>query len=219
MKRWSQLGLDKFVNVFIRLSSDLSNANFIEFLSKQKATDNQAIDQYLTDAKATSNKLKSELKQLCGIFAGDFNLCHVSRLLESVSAALEAISFVIVLLTMCLSNEVMKPVWSEKVKKSKKKKGIYAQNSPAVDGVFSVYENLCQLVNHVQVLLAQEVCVKVGECANKACGGEFPEIGRSYEKSFEEMSSIFAAKLKYLVKFAEKTNVDLESGIDALKIN
>lgn len=55
------------------------------------------------------------------------------------------------------------------------------------------------------------------EICELAGGVEHAEIGKSFTQSFEEMKSVYAAKLKYLVKFADKASVRLE--LEALKIN
>lgn len=44
------------------------------------------------------------------------------------------------------------------------------------------------------------------------------DIGNSYVKSFEEMRNIYAAKLKYLLKFSEKTIVRLDEAVKDLEI-
>ena len=84
---------------------------------------------------------------------------------------------------------------------------------------------LCQLVNFLHLQLDQIICPNILNMVKNACSGSemndnklLSDIGRSHVKSFEEMRNIYAAKLKYLLKFSDKTTVRLDEAIESLQI-
>lgn len=64
--------------------------------------------------------------------------------------------------------------------------------------------------------LEQTVCPRVVSLTNEACKNttttfkqsklvEMSELAAAYSKSFEEIKTVLSAKLKYLLKFSDKT--------------
>jgi hypothetical protein len=70
----------------------------------------------------------------------------------------------------------------------------------------------CQLVGYLEAKI--DTASSKVEAISSTCMHE--EIGKSFAKSFEEMKSVLAAKLKYLLKFADKSILRLE--FDALNL-
>ena len=71
---------------------------------------------------------------------------------------------------------------------------------------------LCQLVAYLEAKI--DTASSKVEATSATC--EHDEVGKSFTKSFEEMKSVLSAKLKYLLKFADKSSLKLE--FDALNI-
>ncbi len=126
MSRWTMLGLNKLISTFVAISSDLVPYNVARFLDEETRNGQKCLNAYKSSVDSTVDTVQKEIDQLVlSIFEEKKRAveCGVPRLIECFSALMEAVSFASVLFTLCLSNESFKPVWSEKVKKSKKKKG------------------------------------------------------------------------------------------------
>ena len=233
LKRWSQLRLNQLINAFVNLSSDLCFDE--KFLDKEQAGQQSHLTQYRDNLKEHFDFLKKRIDQELCNFNGEFNIDVVPRLLELFSSSLEAISFVLIIFTLTLSNSRIKAVWTERVKKSKKKKPLYVQYAGAIDLLFEVFELLCQLINYYQLKLKQVVCSNIVALTQKTCQhikstvgpadatqGSLNDIGQSYLRSFEELKSIFSAKLKYLLRFSGNSTIqldNLENSIANLQVN
>jgi hypothetical protein len=182
------------------------------------------------------NELENAAQQL--------SIEFMNRIIECFSSSLECFSFVIILFTLSLSSKNIATLWSEKLKKSKKKKGQYAQYATVVDKIYEIYELVCQLINFYLAKLKEITSAKILKLTqylfkninptiihvNSAATQPpptppstsivnfFGDISHSYVKSFEELTNVYNAKLKYLLKFAQNTNVKLAISIESLKI-
>lgn len=232
LERFSQLGLDKLITTFLNLTSELSVSSVLAFFTKEKDSNQNLLIGYKDELKLFLKTIQLKINKAVEIFNedGKFKIEYVAKILEYFSSSLEALSFIIVLFTMSLSNGILKPIWTEKVKKSKKKKGQYVDNAASVDRLFDIYELLCQTVYFFNLHLDKNICSKILSLTQEACVNKtstiqgqstssyLTDIGQSFSKSFDEMKNIYSAKLKYLLKFSEKMNVQLETSLENLKI-
>jgi len=168
---------------------------------------------YRDQLKQLSESIQNRLNSLVTDLKNEFKIEKISQVLESMTASLEALSYASVLLTACLSTPKLKPIWSEKMKKSKKKKGAYAQYAQSVDLVYEVFEHLTSLVAFYPSQLKQNLCPNVAKWTQAQCASvqstvqlnytpNLSDISQAYSKSFDELRSNFSAQLKYLSKFA-----------------
>lgn len=79
--------------------------------------------------------------------------------------------------------------------------------------------------------LEQTVCPSVVSLTNKACQNttttfkqsksfEMSELAAAYSKSFEEIKAVLSAKLKYLLKFSDKTmTMEFDKMLEKLSIS
>ena len=88
------------------------------------------------------------------------------------------------------------------------------QNASSIDLIYSLYEMLCQLINYLNMQLDSEECKKIVEQSIF----EQPEIGASFGNSFDEMKKVYAAKLKYLLKFNADNKSSVRLELDTLII-
>lgn len=127
LNRWSQLSLDKIIALFTNLTSELSVSVLLKFLEKEQQNNQKELNNYRDDLRTNFKQFKLKLNEFMINFdknkSKEFKIENVASILECFSSSLEAISFVIVLVSMALSNATLRPIWIEKVKKSKKKKG------------------------------------------------------------------------------------------------
>ena len=234
LKRWSQLSLDKILNLFVNLSTDLCQ-NGAPFLDKEQENKQATLSIYRNSLKDHVASLRKRFDSILAVFEAktsvNFKIELVNRVLECFSSSLECFSFVITIFTLCLSSKKIKPIWNEKLKKSKKKKTLYLQYAASIDMLFEIYEILCQIVNYFVNVLKQNICptiVVLTEAKlatvhptfnmNTAAQNHLQDIAQSYAKSFTELKNFFNAKLKYLLKFSGSVNVQLE-GFENLKLN
>ncbi len=119
LSRWSQLGLDRLIRLFASLGTELTSGNCADFLVKEAASGQAVLKGWKAELKGAIDRLVAGFEEVLG---GE-GLEKVARIIECFSASLECVSFAVILLAMCLSNECLKPIWAEKMKKSKKKKG------------------------------------------------------------------------------------------------
>jgi len=236
LKRWSQLNLDKILNTFISLSSELSQDEK-KFLDKEQENNQINLKQYRDSLKDSFQTLKKRLSSILNVFdpanpksSSNFKIELVSRLLECFSSSLECFSFILTVFTLCLSAKHIKPIWTEKLKKSKKKKTLYNQYAASIDILFEIHEMLCQILNFFVSELKQKVCQSITNLIEARCSNvsstlpnamqsnvHLNDIAVSYLKSFNELRNFFNAKLKYLLKFSGNVNVQLE--FENLKLN
>ncbi len=120
LSRWSQLGLDKVVKVFTSLSSEFSSSNCADFLAREVASEQAVLKEWKNELKEAFKKLSKGFDEVLGY---EGQLGKTARVIECFSASVECVSFVVILLSMSLCNDSLKPIWTEKMKKSKKKKG------------------------------------------------------------------------------------------------
>ena len=105
-------------------------------------------------------------------------------------------------------------------------------NAASIDTLYEIYEILCQLTNYFHVQLEQGVLSKIEKISETACADHQTtvisdqvskissnEISKSFFKSVDELTDIYGAKLKYLLKFSEKLTVPLETDLANLRIN
>ena len=236
LKRWAQLGLDKIFNAFISLSSDLCQDEK-KFLNKEQENNQTTLTLYRNSIKEYLQILKKRLNSILIAFdssdsksSSNFKIELVSRLLECFSSSLECFSFILTIFTLCLSSKHIKPIWNEKLKKSKKKKTLYLQYAASIDILFEIYELLCQILSYFASELKQKVCQSITALTEAKCSNvsstlanasqtqnHLSDIAQSYLKSFNELRNFFNAKLKYLLKFSGNVNVQLE--LESLKLN
>lgn len=124
MKRWSMLGLNQLVSTFVGLSSDLVPSNVLKFLGEEMGNGQKCLSAHKANVDSIFEMVQKEINQLVLCLFEEKKLTpeHLPRLIECFSALVEAVSFISVIFTVCLSNETFKPVWNEKIKKAKKKK-------------------------------------------------------------------------------------------------
>ena len=236
LKRWSQLNLDKILNAFVSLSSDMCEDKK-KFLEMEQENNQTNLKIYRNSIKEYFQILKNRLNSIINGFnlediktCSSFKIELVSRLLECFSSSLECFSFILTIFTLCLSSNQIKPIWNEKLKKSKKKKTLYLQYAASIDILFEIYELLCQMLNYFTSELRQKVCQSITALTEAKCSSvkstlssasqsqnHLNDVAQSYLKSFNELRNFFNAKLKYLLKFSGNVNVQLE--LEHLKLN
>lgn len=107
-KRFSQLKLNTLLIKFFNLACDLAQGE--SFLEKEHLS----LNTYKIEINEILQSIKDSIENL--------NESNVGEILESFSALGELLSYVILILTSSLSSKSLKPIWTEKCKKSKKKK-------------------------------------------------------------------------------------------------
>ena len=218
--RWSQLNLDKILNCFINLSSDLCQNE--KFLDTEQANEQKTLINYRDLIKSLSDSTKEKLEVILADYKADYQIEKIARIIECFSASLECLSYATLVFTACLSSQRMKSIWSEKLKKSKKKKGLYAQYALSVDVVYEIFELLTNLINFYPTQLKQNVCPNVLSLTQalftdqqstiklvnpNSSNVSLNDIAQSYSKSFDELKTNFSLKLKYLSKFAGNSSI------------
>lgn len=238
LKRWSQLSLDKLLNLFVNLSSDLcQNEKFIE---SEQQNNQKNLTAYRDSLKGHFELLQKRFNSLLSVFQSQdekqrqsFKIENVAKILECFSSSLESVSFIVTIFTLCLSSKSIKQIWSEKMVKSKKKKGLYLQYAASIDVLFEIYELLCQILYYFVNQLKQNICSSITALTEVHFSGVQPtirysqntttvvnplnDVAQSYQKSFDELKNFFGAKLKYLLKFSN--NSSQYPAIENLKIN
>jgi uncharacterized membrane-anchored protein YhcB (DUF1043 family) len=233
LKRWPQLGLDKVLNVFVSLSSDLCQSQnaFLQAEQQNQQPNLKACRDSLKEHFASLKKRFDSLLNNFEVNNSNFKIELVSKCLECFSSSLECFSFVLTIFTLCLSSTQIKPIWNEKIKKSKKKKTLYLQFAASIDIVSEIYEMLCQMLSYFVGQLKQRLCENIVTLTEVKCSSISPTIMRdqqnvanhlsdvapSYLKSFNELRNFFNAKLKYLLKFSGSINIQLD--LENLKVN
>jgi hypothetical protein len=239
-KRWSQLSLDKLLNLFVNLSSDLcQNEKFIE---SEQQNGQKSLSGYKDSLKGHFELLQKRFNSLLSVFQSkddkqrqSFKIENVAKILECFSSSLESLSFITTIFTICLSSKNIKQIWGEKMVKSKKKKGLYLQYAASIDALFEIYELLCQILYYFVTQLKQNICPSITSLTEVHFSGVQPtfkysqnpgtvvnplsDVAQSYQKSFDELKNFFGAKLKYLLKFSNNANLSQYPAIENLKIN
>ncbi len=229
LSRWPQLYLDQVLFTFVSLSSDLSQNE--KFLDNELANQQETLIKYRDSFIRNSNALKSKIEQMVNDLKENYQIENVANLLECFAASLECLSYVIILLTASLSSQQMRPLWSEKMKKSKKKKGPYAQYSVCIDIVYEIFDDLFKLVCFYSNELKQTICPNILSLTQALFSSQqstikivntntsasyLNDIAQSYSKSFEEIRANFNSKLKFMSKFAGNSAI-LSQMIEGLK--
>jgi N-terminal acetyltransferase B complex non-catalytic subunit len=229
--RWSELNLDKLMICLVNLSSDLCQNE--KFLDNQLITDHKELKTYKDLFKQSADLLRSRLDLIINDLNKNFKIEKISKLLECFTASLECLSFSILMFTACLTSQRMRPLWSEKMKKSKKKKGLYAQHVVSVDLIYEIFEILINLISFYSTQLKQVICPNISsqtqalfssqESTIKLTGSSVSsvylnDISQSYVKSFDELRSNFNHKLKYLSKFSGNSSI-MSQIMENLKLN
>lgn len=201
LKRFSQLNLDNLINLFVGLSSDL--LKFERFFEQEI----EKLMNYKSDFEKQCDLIRQSYEDLVRVKSVGDNI-------EMLSCSLESISFVIVILTSCLSTEYFRPIWAERCKKSKKKKASFLKYAQASDLLYEIYETLVQLTADFVASL-NEVPSTFGEEESRV--ELLTEIQNSFNKSFEELKRVFGLKLKFLQKFSNNSVVKMPL-IEQLKV-
>jgi hypothetical protein len=228
LKRWTQLSLNRLVSLFVSLGSDICAENVLEFLTQDQKNNQSSLVKYRDEFRNITDSVTARFSTIMQLFdEKNFKIDGLNRIIECFSASLEAISFVIIVLTLGLSHRDLKPLWSEKLKKSKKKKGLYLQYGSSIDILFEIFENLCHLVNYLgNQQLKQIACANVlnltDSCVIKSLTNienkqYVNDLAQSFSKSFEELRKLFNAKLAYLLKFSGST-IQLNNSLENLKL-
>ncbi|RNA02824.1 N-alpha-acetyltransferase auxiliary subunit [Brachionus plicatilis] len=194
LKEFLKLNLDKIVTNFVHLIADMALGE--DFLAN---------DSQVQNYRNTFKKLFENFE----LEAPDANTESLSAVLESLSAVVETLSIFIVNLVSVLGNEFYKPIWTEKCKKSKKKKGVYLKYAQTVDMLFEIYEFLFDALNKLLnnfdkfKLSASFVDGLIQKIDDQSV--DFSDLTQSYRKSFEELRKIYSAKVKFLLKFSQNS--------------
>jgi N-terminal acetyltransferase B complex non-catalytic subunit len=233
-KRFYLLGSNKIINDFINLTCDLCQNN--TFLDDEQSNGQQTLTKYRDSLKQHFDSMREKINKLVlslrNESANIFKLEYISRILESFSCSLEAISYVVLLYALCLTSSKLKPIWSEKTKKSKKKKSQYAQYAPCIDVLFEIYELLCALVNFFVQRLKQDICPHIVQFVDKNVHNIQPtilskttqtshlsDLPQSYLKSFEDLKIAFNQKLDMMLKLSGNPSTIQLPQIDSLKLS
>lgn len=222
LKRLNELGLLKLVNVFIRLGVQIiGNKEFLNDEGIRNQNKNLIeIKQELIDIFAT-------IKQTLSIFLKEYDisdstspLASVTKLLESLSGALECVSFCLIVFIACLSMDYMRPIWTERIKKSKKKKDAFLKYATTIDMIREIYEQFTHIVTYFVWVLRDkltnaslaskcdtlfakiEATPKLVQDEKNATTQHFSNISLSYKKSCDDLKRVFISKLKILLKLS-----------------
>ena len=234
LKRWSDLKLDELVKTFVQLTNDLIRGE--SFFEDELKNEQKHLITYKASLEGVYESLNGKVAAMALVFkeTSGTPLENISRILESFSASLESLSYVILIVSMCLSSNQVKPIWTEKVKRSKKKKGVYAQFGQSIDLLFNIYELLCKMVNLFHHEIKETICPNIAKFTQSHLNVQptlktlnqianntsyLNDIQQSYSKSFDELKNGFNLKLKYLTKFSGNQSIQLATSVQNLKIN
>lgn len=192
-----KFNLEKILNNFVRLIADMGQEE--NFLSN-----NSLVIDY-----------KNEFKNLFENFVIDcpdsdsFKPEILANFLESLSGTLEILSIVITGFVSVLNSDFYKPIWTEKCKKSKKKKGAYLKFSQSADVLFEIYEVLFDALNKLLKNFENfKLTINMVENLTQNFGeqrADLEDLIQSYKKSFDELRKIYAAKVKFLLRFSQNS--------------
>lgn len=237
LSRTVDLGLIKMLTQFVALSNDLTDKNFLD---KQLETNNATLDTYKQTMTDIGKQIRLGLTTLVDKFTNEtsINALIISELLEGLSSCLEVSSYCIILLSASLTNPStqMNQLWSERLKKSKKKKETYLKYVKAVDLLHELYEELCHLIGFILAAFFKEklnqsnLNVKWETLTAKLKNSSFHEsndaapgsqnnlndVFNSYVKSLEELKKLYVSKLKLLLKLGSIT-IDYNEFTESLK--
>ena len=217
LKRFTQLNLNNLINTIVGLTCDLCQNDLPAYLAQEQQNNQLNLIQYREKFKTACETLKNKFTTIIKLMNDEnsFKIDGLNRILECFTSCLEAISFIIIIFTSSLMHKELKPIWSEKMKKSKKKKGLYVQYGASIDVVFEIYEQLCHLVSYLNTQL-KYVCDCVlnltEQYINKSISVAsniqyLNDIPQSYLKSFEDVRKVFNSKLNHLLKFTGNPNI------------
>ncbi|CAF0760646.1 unnamed protein product [Brachionus calyciflorus] len=215
LNRFKLLGLDKVLRLFVNLTCDLSKNE--KFLEKELLDgENSKLKQYKLDLVETFQSIESNLKIQIeqSNEKSAFKIENVNHLLECLSSIIEILSSLIIVLIACLINSFYRPIWNEKCKKSKKKKGPYLKYTQSIDCLYEMYEYMNEFLNKVlgnidqvkvMLNLVEDSVSKVNEnFSNNKTQIDMSDVVQSYKKSFDELRKIYSAKSKFLNRFSSK---------------
>jgi hypothetical protein len=235
------LGLDKLILSFLNLSVNLVDQSE-EFLAAEQANNQKELGQLRAQVKSVTSDLvqNSMGKLVTQSFDSNnpagFKIENVNQIVEYFSACLEVVSVLaLVFAASTATNKSFKTIWSEKTKRSKKKRTNYLKYTQSVDLIYECYEMLCQLVNFLHLQLKSVICPSiVAKCesvysstnstlttpTNLTANSQLNDMAQSYYKSFEELRTHFGNKLKYLLRLASNSAASsLAASLDNLKLN
>lgn len=197
LQTFRTLNLDKIVTTFVNLISDMARGD--SFM-----TNNSLVLNYKNDFKKLFEKLELDCPE-----SSSFQTEKLTNLLESLSAISETLSIFLIALVFILNNEFYKPIWTEKCKKSKKKKGAYLKYAQTADMLFEIFEVLFDKLNDLlnnfdkyklSIKLADDFIQSLGEQST-----DLSDLTQSYSKSFDELHKVFSARIKFLLKYCQNS--------------
>lgn len=223
LSRLADLGLLRLVNLFVRLASEtLTCKTFMDDESSRNGNKNlleikTGIEEVFVVIKKTMSEKLTEFESSDSSSA----LSVAATLMEALSGALECISFVVIVLVACVSSTQVRPVWNERMKKSKKKKESFAKYAATIELIKEIQDQLA-LMNAYFVWMLKDKLTSgylTGKCdgvfgeieatfkmsrpnerEDRTIAARFGNITASYVKSCEDMRKSFVMKLKILLK-------------------
>lgn len=198
LKRFFNSELTQLLTSFIDLSIDLVK-DTDGFLQSEQNNQQQKLTVYRDQIKHVCQEMPKKI--LGGLMDATFTdkvkIENLNKVIESVSVYQEAVSYAILLFVgSCMLNKSFRPVWNEKVKKSKKKKPLYLQYAQSVDMIYEMYESVCQLINYLHLSVKQAIAPRIDSNLMP------DELAQSMNKSCDELKNHLNGKLKYMLKFS-----------------
>ena len=197
LKTFISLKLDKIVNTFVNLISDMAQ-------EESFMTNNSLVLSYKNDFEKLFEKLKLDCPD-----SNSFGTESLNNILESLSAISETLSVFLMALVYILNNEFYKPIWTEKCKKSKKKKGAYLKYAQTADMLFQIYEVLFNALNSLlnnwdkyklNIKNLDDLIQSLGDQST-----DLSDLTQSFTKSFDELRKIYFAKVKFMLKYSQNS--------------
>lgn len=223
LSRLNDLGLLKLVNLFVRLGANMIGSR--TFMDDESTRDN---NKNLAGAKSELGEIFASVRKHVQVKLTEFDATSsltssLPALMESVSGALECVSFCLIVFLACVNVSHVQPTWAERMKKSKKKKETFAKYAATIDLVRDIHELLTGIVAYFVSILKDKltsvyltskceavfasveptfVAIRPNEREEKNAAARFGSITGSYVKSCEDMRKSFVGKLKILLKLA-----------------
>lgn len=123
--RLIESGWAEFVNGFVRLGTSLiSNSSFLDNEASRADEPNKTLIEFKSEFEATFAHIRLYLDGQLTIYENSqvASLTSMANLIETLSCSLECVSFGLIIFVTCLNASHVKPIWTERIKKSKKKK-------------------------------------------------------------------------------------------------
>lgn len=165
----------------------------------------------------------------------EFVLSQLGSLVECLNAALESLSACVVTFAVCVYTPRVRPLWVERIRKSKKKKDAsYAKYAVGIDLLYDLLEQLLNTCAHVILALRDRLgattittrCEHVFSHAQATFTNPyhqldakttFANISSSYNKAFDDLKKCFGSKVKILLKLSSTSPIDLNDFLDRVK--